>query len=126
MLKRNISHYILWVDGLGALVAGVLILFLNPILIELYNLSSIVVFLIAFANIFYGSYSTFLAQYNERKLAHIVALAVANLSWSLICIIIIYNLNMSIFGTIHLVVEALWVAILAVLEFRSRYDLISD
>ena len=59
---------LLWVDGLGGASVGVLVLLLGGWLSELYRLPRDLVFLMGWANLAYGTYSTTLASRPRRPM----------------------------------------------------------
>jgi len=118
MRKTNI----LWIDGLGALVAGVVVLLISGWLSELYRMPKELLIFIGTINVIYGSYSTPLAIRSERPKKFINFLVAANLTWTLVCFILGFKFieTASIFGLIHLFGEGLYVGSLACLEWRWR------
>lgn len=113
---------LLWIDGLGATLAGVAVLLLRGWLVEWYRLSQDLLLLIGLANLAYALYSLSLASRARRPRALIVLLVVANLIWAVFCLrwAVLSHETASLFGLVHLVGEALYVGGLACLEWRWR------
>ena len=122
----NIRRNLLWIDGLGAALAGVLTLALMGWLSELYDLPRNLLLLIGVVNLLYGSFSLPLARRRQRPLVLIQLLAVANLAWALFFCFrwaYVYSDTASLFGLAHFVGEGIWVGGLGVLEWRWRESL---
>ena len=113
---------ILWIDGLGAAVAGVAVLLASCWLEEWYRLPRDLLFTIGVVNVAYASYSLSLVVRTKRPKTLIVLLVVANLTWATICLglAVVFSKTASPFGLVHLVGEALFVGGLACLEWRWR------
>ncbi len=113
---------ILWIDGLGAAVAGIAVLLAGHWLEEWYRLPKDLLFFIGVVNVVYASYSLSLVVRAKRPKTLIVLLVVANLTWAPICLglAIVFCKTASPFGLAHLVGEAFWVGGLACLEWRWR------
>ena len=120
-LKKNI----LWVDGLGGLGAGLAMLLLSPWLIDLYGLPPHIFYLVATANVLYGSYSTPLAMSAERPMKLLTLLCAANMAWPLVCVAVLltHRETLTILGAGHLVIEGVYVGCLGLVEWRWRRDL---
>lgn len=117
---------LLWVDCLGALVAGVLMLALSSWLAALYGLPWDFFIAIAVANLAYGAYSLTLALKKSRPLALIVLLAAANVAWGVFCFAatLHFSATATPFGLAHLVLEGLYVGGLGLLEWSRRHQLL--
>lgn len=118
---------LLWVDCLGALLAGVLMLALSSWLAGFYGLPWDFFIAITVANLAYGAYSLTLALRKSRPLALIVLLAAANVAWGVFCFAAAIHLaaTASPFGLAHLVLEGLYVGGLGLLEWSRRHQLVS-
>lgn len=116
------SQRILWVDWIGATVVGLATLFLRVWLSELGGLPLQVVVSVGIANLLYAAYSLSLCILLTPSMRLIKALVLANLAWSLICIALLVA-SWSVAtgpGVVHLGGEALYVGILALVEWRNR------
>jgi hypothetical protein len=122
MLLRNL----LWVDCIGALAAGVLVLSFSGWLSGLYGLSQPFVVFLAAVNLAYGSFSLSLAARRKRPVALVGLLAAANAAWGfLFCFgaAIVLAPAASPFGLAHLIGEGLYVGGLGLLEWKRRHQL---
>ena len=119
---------LLWIDSLGGLSVGLLVLALAPWLAGLYGLPERVVLFVGSANAVYGCYSGSLALRARRGRRWIVFLVMANASWALVCIALAIRFADSArpLGLAALVLEAVFVGALAALEWRFRDRLISE
>ena len=113
---------ILWIDGLAALVAGVVVLSLSGWLSEFYRLPRGVLVFTGIVNLIYASYSLPLAAREKRPKTFITFLVAANLFWAMVCVAlaIVYGKDAGLFGLLHLWGEAIFVGGLAGLEWRWR------
>jgi len=116
-------RHLLWVDGLGAMVAGTTMVVLSSLLSEWYRLPRDLLLLIGWVNLAYASYSLTLARRSRRPQALILLLVLANLTWAVFFCLrwaVVYSETASFFGLAHLVGEALYVGGLGCLEWRWR------
>jgi len=113
---------LLWVDGIGGAVAGVVVLLAYGWLSAWYNLPRELLFGIGVANLSYGAYSLTLASRKRRPKPLILFLIAANLTWAGLCFwwAVRFAESASWLGLTHLVAEGLYVGGLAILEWRSR------
>ncbi|RMH19850.1 MAG: hypothetical protein D6696_09575 [Acidobacteria bacterium] len=118
----NLRRKLLWIDGLGALAAGVAVLSLSAWLSSWYGLPRSFLIFLALVNLVYASFSLSLAARWRRPMGLILLLALANLTWAVLCWrwAIVWREVASPFGLAHLVVEGLYVGILGGLEWRWR------
>ena len=72
---------LLWLDGLGGLLAGAVVLLLSGWLSELEGLPEGFVVFMASTNLVYGSYATSQAMRSARPPVRIAILACANILW---------------------------------------------
>ncbi len=116
---------LLWIDGLAAASAGLIVLLLRGWLVDWYSLPAEFLLLIGAVNLLYSLYSLPLALLSRRPRLFILFLVIANLTWATLCIVwsIYYAATASVFGMIHLIGEGLFVAILAGLEWHWRDQL---
>ena len=117
-LKRKL----LWVDGLGALIVGSLLLLINGWLAKLCLLPQDLLIFMGVINIVFGFYSTSLAINSKRPKTRISILVAANFTWALVCfyLLLTFSKTASIYGGTYLLVEGLYVGGLAYLEWRWR------
>ncbi|MEM1179351.1 MAG: hypothetical protein AAGM22_13460 [Acidobacteriota bacterium] len=116
---------LLWTDGLAGAAVGVGTLALAGWLSQLYRLPKDFVLLIAAANLIYGAYSLTIARLHRRPVSLIIALALANTTWAVLCFRWVYRWHetASFFGLFHLGAEGLFCLGLAALEWRLRHQL---
>lgn len=121
----NNRRKLLWVDGFAGLTAGSLMLLAIDFLERWYKLPRELLLFIGLANVTYASYSLSLAARTVRAMKFIVLLVGANLFWSVVCLVTaaVYFDVASPFGLAQLVGEALFVGVLAGLEWRWRAQL---
>ncbi len=105
-LSMRVVPRLLWIDGSGALVAGVIVLLFAPFLSGLHALPRSLLLVTGVANLAYGAFSFTLARRARRPMALVQVLAVANVAWGVACM-----------------VTAAIVAALGVLEWRYREQL---
>jgi len=120
-LVRNL----LWIDCIGGLVAGLLVLSLSTWLSDLYALPVSLLIGIGVANLAYGSFSLFLARRPVRPRALVTLLAIANMLWGMLCAVgaAAVAKHASAFGLAHLLLEGAYVGGLGVLEWQYRASL---
>lgn len=113
---------LLWIDSLGGLLVGVVVLGLAPWLADLYGLPLRLVRLLGAANLLYGSYSLALATRRRRPLRRIVLLAVANMGWGVVCVALFARHlgDATPLGLAVLALEAVYVGGLGATEWRFR------
>lgn len=116
---------LLWIDCLGAGLAGVVILALSSWLSWFYSLPLWFLMGIGVVNLVYGAFSFSIASRARRELVLVTALALANSAWGLFCFLVtifVFDIA-SIYGIVHLIIEGLYVGGLGWLEWRERYTL---
>lgn len=118
----NSRRKLLWFDGFAGLIAGSLMFLASGLLEQWYKLPRELLLFIGLVNVAYASYSLSLAARSVRAMKFIVLLVGANLFWSAVCLVmaVAYFDVASPFGLAHLVGEALFVGVLAGLEWRWR------
>ena len=122
-IKANsCKRKLLWVDGLGALIVGSLVLLMSGWLSKWYQLPQELLIFMGIINMIYGSYSTSLAINSKRPKIRILLLVGANLAWALVCFVLLskFSKTATIYGYAHLLGEGLYVGGLAYLEWRWR------
>lgn len=118
----NWRYKLLQIDSFSGLIVGAAELLLSSWLHVWYRLPLSFIYVMVTANFIYGCYSFSLYRRKRRPLSLIVLLIVANLSWGLLCVIwtLIFASTASPFGLVHLLLTALYVTVLAYLEWRNR------
>jgi len=117
---------LLWIDGLAAFSAGVLVLFLHRILSPFYGISIRVLLVIACVNLLYSSLGLSLAMRKKKPNTWVTVLIAANFTWAICCAALAYYVapTASVFGIAHILFEGVFVAGLATLELRHRNSII--
>lgn len=129
MVLRNpsmvIAAYLPWVDSLGGLTAGALVLLCQGLLVKWHNLPSEVIALVGFANLGYGSFSLLIALRLTRTLRTVQVLAIANMIWGPVCVgILLWHLSSIQWpGVVQLLCEGTYVSGLGVIEWRLRQQI---
>ena len=120
--KSSLIRRLLWVDCIGAAVAGVVVVAFSGWLSRLEGLPQGVLLVTGVANLLYGSYSFSLAVRAERPMPLIKLLVAANVAWVPVClgILVAFPTTATPFAVAHYVGEAVYVGGLAVLEWRNR------
>ncbi|MCY6413656.1 hypothetical protein QTA56_16210 [Acinetobacter sp. VNH17] len=123
----NIIKNILWVDCGAAAFVGVVVLLAAQWLSSLYHLPKKVVIFIGCVNLLYACYSFLLVNYKRRSIILVNILVVANSIWVLICLILLWMFKekVTIFAIMHILGEAIFVGVLARLEYLWRVQLSS-
>ncbi len=113
---------ILWIDGIGGAVVGLVVLALHGWLASLYQLPIEFILFMGLINLLYGCYSLPLAFRKKRPLHLIIILIIGNLAWAALCFWWAYSFRetASIFGMIHLIGEGIYVGGLGLVEWRWR------
>ena len=123
--ENSYQQKLLWLDCIGGLVVGAVVLLAAELLSQWDGLPIGVVRFVGFANLAYGSYSIWVATRNPRSISIVKILALANMAWLVVCIAITatYWNEISVFGVIHLIGEGLYVASLGAIEWTWRESL---
>lgn len=121
----SMNRDLLWTDSRAGLAVGAAMLALSGWLSPWLGLPRDVLLGMGVANLSYGLYSGWLFARPHRPRSAIVALVLANTTWSLACLLGAYHFapTASAFGMLHLVGEGLIVGTLALLEWRARESL---
>ena len=121
----DLRQRLLWIDSIGGLIAGVIVMAISGWLSKLYGLDQEILLATGVANLAYGSFSLSLARRAVRPIALIRLLAAANLTWLIVCtVLIVAHYDSATFlGIGHLLLEGLYVGGLGCLEWRGREDL---
>jgi hypothetical protein len=113
---------LLWIDGLAAVTAGVVMLAGSRWWSEWYGFPQRFVVFLGMVNLLYACYSLGLAWSAVRPMPLIVLLVVANSAWAIACLGLAGSLVGSAhgWGIGHLIGEGFFVGGLAFLEWRWR------
>lgn len=127
MVLHYLVKRILWIDCVGAIATGFLLLFFSWWIAPLFGLPQWFVVGHAFVHLAYGCFSLSLAVRRTRPMPLIKALAVANGAWACICLVLaIYFIgNASVFAVAHFLLEGIYVGGLAIVEWSRRKELVA-
>ena len=116
---------ILWIDGIAALSAGVVALVFGRFLADLYALPRELITFVGVVNVAYSAYGLALATQRRRRTIAIIGLASANGVWACVCLglAIRFRSEASALGLAIILFEGVFVAGLAMLEWRNRHAL---
>ena len=116
---------LLWVDCIGGLVVGFVVLVFCQLISSWENLPLETVVLMGAANLAYGVYSLFVTTRKKRPLILVKMLAIANITWLLVCVVIavIYWSQISPIGFVHVIGEGIFVASLGFVEWKMKESL---
>jgi hypothetical protein len=116
----RLAKALLWIDCVGGLTVGVLVLTLSSWLSALYGMPERFVIALGVANLAYGAFSLSLARRAVRPRALLQLLIGANLAWALFCVIASALLasQASAYGLALLLFEGAYVGGLGHLEWR--------
>lgn len=111
---------LLWIDCLGGLAVGVLVLVLASWLSTLYALPEPFILALGTANLAYGTFSLSLARRAVRPRALLRLLIGANLTWAVFCFGAgaVFAAQASAYGLALLLFEGVYVGGLGLLEWR--------
>ena len=114
--------WILWIDCLGGLVVGVLVLLFHPFLSQIEGLPKLTVVFMGVANLVYGSFSLFVTTGKRRSIAQVKMLALMNMAWLIVCLGIVYLWfdDITVIGIVLVVGEDSYVATLGFVEWKWR------
>ena len=117
---NTLQRYTLWVDGLGGLLVGLLVLLISSWLSGLHGLPHGFVLFMGSMNLLYGTSATALAMRSTRPIALLRLLAVANMGWAIACVggVTWHWESVTAFGLLHLLGEGVYVAALGLAEWH--------
>lgn len=121
----KIAKHILWIDCSAAAFAGLIVLLAAQCLSQLYHLPKEIIVFVGCLNLLYASYSFTLANYKKRSMLLVNILVIANSTWVLVCLFMLWRFRqeITIFAVIHIGGEAVFVGALARLEYQWRHQL---
>ncbi len=122
-----VSKNILWVDCVGAILTGVLLIVLSGWISPQYGLPHWFVVGHGCVHLAYGTYSLSLAIRRHRPMPLIKLLVFANATWAMVCLIFAMILlgNATLFAAAHFLLEGIYVGGLAFIEWKRRDTLVS-
>ena len=112
---------LIWIDGIAALLSGCFVLALRGQLAPFFNLPEQLLLTMCCVSFGYAVYSIRLAMQEPKPQKLLKALVAANSIWAILCIVIaVYFIATATpWGIAYLILESLFVAALAVLEWRQ-------
>ena len=125
VMLLNSKRKILWVDCVGGLAVGVIVLLGCRLISRLDSLPLWVIIGFGIANLVYGAYSLWLTTRKPRPLILLKVLALANMAWLAVCVAIVAThwQEISLFGVCHKLGEGIYVAGLGMVEWKWRHQL---
>ncbi len=116
-----------WFDGAAALTAGTAVLLVRGALVELEGLPPHFVTFMGVVNLAYALPGLTLGALRRRPPWLLRLLIVANLVWSVVCVVIANRVwpTASVLGLAHLLGEGLFVAVLALAEARYTREILA-
>ena len=123
----KVKTNILWIDGIGGLIVGFIVLLISPWFSHWYGVPTNILVFTGVANLLYGSYSTPLANQRYRPEWKINLLIIANFIWTAVCIFLVvrYSDTLTLLGYIHILGEGVYVAVLAYFEWKWKEHFVS-
>ena len=121
MYKFFSLQRLLWIDGIAALTSGCIALVFTSFLSDFLKLPQPLLRTLAFISLGYAVYSLSLAQRKVKPVPLLKLLVVANSVWVVVClsVMLFYSNTATFYGTIYLVLEALFVGALALFEWNK-------
>ncbi len=118
---RN-RDWLLWLDCVGGLLVGALVLCFHSWLSQIEGLPASTVVVMGGANLVYGFFSLFVTTRRVRPARLIQALAVANMFWLVVCVgvVVVWWDVVTLLGVSLIVGEGLYVATLGAVEWLWR------
>lgn len=112
---------LLWIDGIAALCSGVVVFLFGSPLSAFFNLPPSLLNVMALISLGYAAYSLHLALRKVKPLSLLKGLVVANTGWAIVCLtLMFYYFNMTnLWGKGYFILEAIFVACLALLEWKQ-------
>ena len=112
---------LLWTDGIAALLSGLIVLTFNEKIAKLLSLPENLLTTMSIVSLVYSSFSLYLAQAKSNTRGLLTILVVANSMYAIFCLVLILFLyrTTSVLGITYLILESLFVATLAALEWRE-------
>lgn len=129
MMYPRVARAVLWIDALGALGVGFVLLAFRDAITAWYQLPPGVMTLIIGGDLVYGTCSLQLAMRPRwRSRGLVLALVAANLAFAVVCVVLFarHGNAASLFGRLHLVGEAVYLCVLAGTEWWVREALVAS
>ena len=124
-MNRPVSlNALLWTDALAALSVGLAVLAVKASLAGLFRLPESWLAFSSVVSLGYFPFSFYLARQENPARELVKLLAAANMAYALVCaiIILVFYRSATLLGLGYLILEMLFVATLAVLEWRKAEE----
>ena len=127
-MKFRTSLKIIYTDSFAGVSVGVFTLIFWRFLANLYSVSGEIIILVGTMNVLYGCFAFSLLKSKRRTITSVRLLAKANFLWVLCCVVllILHLHKASVWGLMHFAIEALFVGLLALLEWQNQENLTSS
>jgi len=126
-MRTAIAYRLLWIDSLGGLGVGYVVMVLHDVLADLYGLPGMVVAGIGMANLAYGCMSGAMALTPRlRRPWPVGVLIAANVAWGGVCAWLLqrYGAEATVLGVLTVSLEGAYVVLLGLVEWWVRRDLL--
>lgn len=112
---------LIWIDGMAALLSGCFVLAFRGQLAPWFNLPEQLLLAMCWVSFGYAAYSIRLAMQKTKPTKWLKVLVAANSIWAVLCIAIAiyFSDTATLWGIAYLSLESLFVAALAVLEWKQ-------
>ena len=112
---------LIWIDANAALLSGCFVLAFRGQLAPWFNLPERLLFSMCCVSFGYAAYSLRLAMQKSKPVKWLKVLVAANSVWAVLCLVIAvcFSATATIWGIAYLILESLFVATLAVLEWKQ-------
>src|SRR5687767_4263753 len=121
MNKLLLLKNLIWVDAIAAATAGLIVITLKSILAPLLNLPENLLLTLSIVSFGYAIFSFNLARQKTKPKQLLLLLIIGNAGYSIACLIVLiffYHVAAPL-GVFYLLLEASFVAVLAMLEWKA-------
>ncbi len=120
------TRKLLWLDCLGALLGGIVMITLSDWLAPLYGMSLELYWILVAGEFCYGLFSLTLALRSRKPRLQLSILIFANAFWGNACLAAagFFVRELTFFGIAHLILEGVYLAWLAGMEWKHRETLL--
>ena len=128
VMNKRPKQNILWLDCIGGLVVGVIVLFACRLISKWDSLPLWIIIGVGIVNLVYGSYSLWLTTRNPRPMVYLKILAFGNMVWLIVCIALVAThwQEISLFGVVHKLGEGAYVAWLGYTNGNGEVNLLAE
>jgi hypothetical protein len=121
MNKLLLLKNLIWIDAIAATLSGLIVITLRSVLAPLLNLPESLLLTLSIVSFIYASFSFYLAQLKSKPRMLLTVLIAGNMIYTIVCIVLLiffYHAATPL-GIIYFLLEASFVAALALLEWRA-------